>query len=153
MSAGSSHPGTTHNPGGRPRLVFSFGGSVELEGGTGPVTQPEYELTAERTRIGSGPDADLRLDGLDPLHAEIWHVEADQYVVVDRASEHATRVDGDPVVERELHTGDRLELGRWVLVFMRDEQSDHMRPYGGRQGGELSVQRPQEPPEPREPPG
>jgi hypothetical protein len=139
--------GTTDNGGGRPRLVMSLGGSVELPAGSGPVVQPEFELVADRVRIGGGPDADLRLDGLDDLHAEIWHDEHDEYVVVDRARERPTRVDGDPVVERALHTGDRIELGPYVLVFVRDERADHLRPYGGRQGGELSVQRAQPPPD------
>src|SRR4051812_29227796 len=145
MSSGPTNgPASTHTGGGRPRLVFSLGGSVELDTGTGTVSQPEYELTLPTTRIGSAGDADLRLDGLDPLHAEIWHDDADQYVLVDRARQTASRVDGGPVVERELHTGDRIELGRWILVYVRDESADHLRPYGGRQGGELSVQEPQE---------
>ena len=149
MTSSTEGLGTTDNGGGRPRLVFSLGGNVTLEEGVGPVAQPEYELTHERTLIGSGADAHLRLDGLDPLHAEVWHDDSDQYVLVDRARYHASRVDGNPVVEHELHTGDRVELGRWVMVFVRDESADHLRPYGGRQGGELSVQRPQPPPEPR----
>jgi hypothetical protein len=138
--------GTTHQGGGRPRLVLSLGGSVELPDGAGPIVQPEFALVADRVRIGGGPDADLRLEGLDDLHAEIWHDDRDQYVVIDRARARATRVDGDPVVERALHTGDRIELGPYVLVFVRDEQADHLRPYGGRQGGEFSVQRAQPPP-------
>jgi pSer/pThr/pTyr-binding forkhead associated (FHA) protein len=138
--------GTTHNGGGRPRLVLSLGGSVELPAGAGPVVQPEFALDTDRVVIGGGPDADLRLDGLDAVHAEIWHDENDDYVVVDRARSHATRVDGDPVVERALHTGDRIELGPYTLVFVRDERADHLRPYGGRQGGELAVQEAQPPP-------
>src|SRR6478736_973829 len=123
--------GSTHDGVGRPRLVMSLGGSVELPAGSGPVVQPEFELVADRVRIGGGRDADLRLDGLDDLHAEIWHDEHDEYVVVDRA----------------LHTGDRIELGPYVLVFLRDERADHLRPHGGRAGGELSVQRAQPPPD------
>ena len=122
MSSGRDEgPARTYGAG-RPRLVMSFGGSVELVGGEGAVVQPEFELTLETTRIGSGDDADLHLDGIDPVHAEVWHDENDQYVLVDRARERPSRVDGGPVVQHELHTGDRVELGPWVLVFVRDER-------------------------------
>src|SRR6478736_7144051 len=126
--------GSTHDGVGRPRLVMSLGGSVELPAGSGPVVQPEFALVADRVRIGGGPGADLRLDGLDDLHAEIWHDEHDQYVVVDRARERATRVDGDPVVERALYSGDRIQLGPYVLVFVRGEPADRPRPDRRRKG-------------------
>ena len=113
--------GTSNHGGGRARLVLSLGGSVELPAGAGPVVQPEFALDTDRVVIGGGPAADLRLDGLDDVHAEVWHDENDAYVVVDRARSRATRVDGDPVVERTLHTGDRVELGPYTLVFVRDE--------------------------------
>jgi hypothetical protein len=50
---------------------------------------------------------------------------------------------GAPVSSRALHTGDRIELGRWTLSYYREEFADHGRPYSGRQGGELAYQREQ----------
>jgi hypothetical protein len=40
--------------------------------------------------------------------------------------------------EQSLHTGDRIEVGNWTLVYHRAEYADHIRPGGGRQGGEGS---------------
>jgi hypothetical protein len=53
---------TTHDPrgGGCPRLIFAMGG--EAPAGT---EQRQFELLRGVTVIGSGADADLRLDGLD----------------------------------------------------------------------------------------
>lgn len=129
---------TTHDPrgGGRPRLVFALGGSAPA--GT---EQREFDLRRGVTVIGSGPDADLVLAGLDSHHAEIRRDQADEYLLVDLGTSAGSRVDGRPVEERPLHTGDRIELGEWTLTYYREEFADHGRPNGGRQGGELSGHR------------
>lgn len=126
---------TTHAaPGaGRPRLIFIVGD--DWSGGV----PPEYDLVREVTRIGSGPDSDLTLDGLLPEHAEIRHDEHDEYVL------HAHGAAGlDHGVEQSegliLRTGTRVGLGAWAMSFARDEFADHGRPYGGRQGGEYAHQ-------------
>lgn len=131
---------TTHyTPGaGRPRLIFVVGS--ENWDGRPPR---EFNLLPGITRIGSGPDADLRLDGLDPLHAEIRHDENDEYVLFA----HGIVGGGSSTMRPEdgliLRTGARIELGHWRMGFFREEYADHGRPYGGRLGGELSVQKPQ----------
>lgn len=137
---------TTHDPrgGGHPRLIFALGGSAPA--GT---VQREFELLPGVTVIGSGADADLRLAGLREHHAEIRRDEFDEYVYVDLGTSAGSRVDGQPVGEQALHTGDRIELGTWTLSYYREEFADHGRPYGGRQGGELSIQRTQDEPRPR----
>jgi FHA domain len=137
---------TTHDPrgGGRPRLIFSLGG-IALAGSG----QREFDLLPGVTIIGSGADADLRLDGLDQHHAEVRRDAADEYIYVDLASSTGSRVDGQPAGEQVLGTGTRIELGRWTLSYYREEFADHGRPYGGRQGGELSIQPAQEEPRPR----
>jgi hypothetical protein len=140
-------PTTTHaSPGsGRPRLIFVIGS--ENWDGSPPR---EFELRDGVTVIGSGPDADLRLDGLDPIHATITHTDADEYAI-----RLASETDGDvPLLDRDsprrptariLRTGARLELGPWRLGYFRAEFADHGRPFGGRMGGELSRQKPQPP--------
>lgn len=45
-----------------------------------------------------------------------------------------------------LRTGSRLEMGRWTMSYFRSEEADHGRSHGGRIGGELGYQRPQETP-------
>ncbi|MGO1547519.1 MAG: hypothetical protein ACTHXL_09220, partial [Microbacterium gubbeenense] len=42
-----------------------------------------------------------------------------------------------------LRTGASFTAGPWRFVFQREEFADHGRPFGGRQGGELSDQPPQ----------
>jgi hypothetical protein len=126
---------TTHDPsgGGRPRLIFALGGSAPRGS-----EQREFDLPPGVTVIGSAPDADLRLAGLDGRHAEIRHEEGDEYVWVDLGGAAGSRVDGRPMGRQGLHTGDRIEAGTWTLTYYREEFADHGRPDGGRQGGELA---------------
>jgi hypothetical protein len=137
---------TTHDPrgGGRARLVFALG-----ETAPGDTVQREFDLRHGVTTIGSGADTDLRLNGLGEHHAEVRRDEFDEYIYVDLGTPAGSRIDGTPVSSQTLHTGDRIELGTWTLSYYREEFADHGRPYGGRQGGEGSVQRDQDEPRPR----
>jgi hypothetical protein len=143
-------PTTTHYlPGsGRPRLLFTVGS--EYWDGRPPR---EVDLLPEVTRIGSGPEADLRLPGLEPLHAEIRHEADDEYVLYGIAPigggaarpDEGASAEGGSARGRILRTGARIELGSWRLAYFREEFADHGRPFGGRLGGELSHQKPQPP--------
>jgi hypothetical protein len=126
---------STHDPlgGGHPRLILALGGSAPAH------TKPrEFDLRPGVTVIGSAPDADLQLPGLDDHHAEIRRGPGDEYVWVDLGGPAGSSVDGRPMGEQGLHTGDRIEVGSWTLTYYREEFADHGRPGGGRQGGELS---------------
>lgn len=139
---------TTHYlPGsGRPRLIFVIGS----ENWNGQMPR-EFDLLPTGTTIGSGAEADLRLEGLSPVHAEIRHTADDEYVLYpigelagsSLSLETTGRKDGGQV----LRTGARIELGQWKMAYFREEFADHGRPYGGRVGGELARQKPQ--PDPR----
>lgn len=135
---------TTHyTPGsGRPRLIFAVG-SATWDG----KPPREFDLLPERTVIGSGDEADLRLAGLAPVHAEIRHEGDDEYVLYgfDEVGGGGASVEGRRGDGRILRTGARIELGDWRLAYFRAEFADHGRPYGGRVGGELSDQRKQPP--------
>jgi hypothetical protein len=138
------HATTTHAGfgEGNPRLVFVVG-SDDWDG----EPAREFPLDREIVRIGSAPDTDLTLEGLDPLHAEIRHDDNDEYVVfafgdAQLSSDHESGgVEGGHV----LRTGSRVELGDWAMTFSRDEFADHGRPFGGRQGGEGEHQQRQAP--------
>jgi hypothetical protein len=119
--------------GGRPRLVFALG-----DGAPEGSEQREFDLLPGVTVIGSAPDADLQLAGLEDHHAEIRLEEGDEYVWVDLGSAGGSRVDGQPMGQQGLHTGDRIEVGAYTLTYAREEFADHGRPDGGRQGGEFS---------------
>jgi hypothetical protein len=122
---------------GRPRLIIVGGGD-----------RTEVALQHDVTRIGSGPDADIRLDGIGTVAGEVVHDEMDEYVLVPhepaqtsaRPEPMGTVTGQDGVV---LRTGARFALGSWSFVYMRDEFADHGRPYGGREGGEGEHQRSQ----------
>lgn len=137
---------TTHDlrGGGRPRLIFSHDEHA-------PAGSPgrEFALLPGVTFIGSAADADLPLAGLDERHAEIRRDAADEYTYVHVGTRSGSTVDGRPVGQKVLRTGDRIELGGRILAFYREEFADHGRPHGGRLGGEGSRQRPQEEPRPR----
>ena len=130
---------TTHyTPGsGRPRLLFVVGS--ENWNGQAPR---EFDLLPEVTTIGSGPDSDLQLEGLKLLHAQIIHDENDEYVLLP-IGPVAGGTKQEAGVGQILRTGARIEMGQWRMAFFREEFADHGRPYGGRLGGELSVQKPQ----------
>ena len=126
---------------GRPRLVFEVD-SGQWDG----EAAREFDLLMTTTRIGSGADTDLRLDGLDTLHAEIRHDERDEYVLYvfgeAELSSELTSPDEDAIDDdgRILRTGSKVQLGEWAMSFFREEFSDHGRPFGGREGGEGATQ-------------
>lgn len=72
---------TTHysSGGGRPRLILVKDG--EYWDGKMPG---KFNLRTGTTTIGSSDSADLVLEGLEPLHAEIHHTESDEYVLHSR---------------------------------------------------------------------
>ena len=144
-----AHQATSTHAGygeGNPRLVLSHGGWA-YEG----EAQTFFPLDAELTTIGSGPDADIPLDGLAAVHAEIHHDDRDDYVLVLHGEGGAPTVSSGSSVDRPgpqaLHSGASFRVGDWTLTFMRDEFADHGRPFGGREGGEGEVQ-PAQPPRP-----
>lgn len=131
---------TTHDPrrGGNPRLVVTVGNSRLPD--SGMLIHP---LRRDVTTIGSDPACDIRLAGLEPIHAVVEHDDRDELVLHDRAGTRTTRVNGVPIEHRVLRTGARIEIGDWILAYRRAEYADHGRPFGGRIGGELGWQKPQ----------
>jgi hypothetical protein len=133
---------TTHDPdgGGNPRLIMAPGAH--------PLPDDEqrtFRLRNHVTTIGSGVACDIRLPGLEDVHAEIRHDEADEFVLVRRSPPGGVRVNGAPVDTALLRTSSRISLGGWTVSFYREEFADHGRPFGGRVGGEIGRQRPQPP--------
>lgn len=103
---------------------------------------PVFWLTSG-DRIGSGSDCEIRLPGLADVHAVVVHDEDDEWVVETVGG--TTKVHGVPVMRQILRTGTAVVVGEHRLSFFREEYADHGRPYGGRIGGELGRQRPQDP--------
>lgn len=132
-------PTTTHysRGGGKPRIIF-----VKDSDSWDGKAPKMLEITQEVLEIGSDPSAGLLLSGLKPTHARIVHNELDEYVLVAEGAVGGS-VGLKPGSEYTLRSGARIELGQWRLIFHREEYADHGRPFGGRNGGELSFQKPQ----------
>lgn len=122
---------------GSPRLYLPLGGSwqsVDTDGVHTDVGQRAVLLAPGRLVLGSGPDADLRVD--DPAvaaaHAEV--VSSSRAVHLrDLVGTGVVRVDGVPVLDADLVDGNRVTVAGHDLVFRRDAD-----PGTGRQGGEGS---------------
>ncbi len=128
---------------GHPRLLFVI--DAERWDGHPPLI---FDLNKTVTTIGSSPLSDLVLSGAEPFHAEIRHVEQDEYVLypfspagtgIDPVNTTASWAEGGVV----LRTGARVQIAGWKMAFFREEYADHGRPYGGRAGGEWAHQRTQ----------
>ncbi|WP_240977231.1 FHA domain-containing protein [Planctomonas sp. JC2975] len=131
--------GTTHAGwgAGEPRLLVSGGDRRFV-----------FDLDEDGIRIGSAADCDLRLEGLDALHAHIRHDDRDEYLLSLVGAGETTvapEISDAPADETILRTGARFVLGQWTFVFQREEFADHGRPFGGREGGEGDVQQGQPP--------
>jgi pSer/pThr/pTyr-binding forkhead associated (FHA) protein len=76
-------------------------------------THVEFPLTAEVTTIGRDETADVVIDEnlVSRLHARIER-RGERYVVIDLGSTNLTRVNTEPVVEKELSPGDELRFAR-----------------------------------------
>lgn len=130
---------TTHaaRGAGRPRLVLAR-----------TTEDRQFPLESDCVLIGSAPDNDIVLPGIEPQHARIDHDEHDEYVLTLLGPGEMNALSrSDDSRSEVLRTGAQFTMGEWTLVFMREEFADHGRPYGGRQGGELSDQ-PLQPPRP-----
>ena len=125
-------------------MIFSLGPHPR----EGDVQRVEY-LTRQRTTLGSAPDCDVLVPGLQPLHAVIERTEDDEYVLTHVASGGSSTVAGVPARQTRLRTGSGILLDTTRLTYFREEYADHGRPYGGRLGGEIGYQRPQRTPRTR----
>jgi hypothetical protein len=75
-----------------------------------------HELQPGATRIGRTPDNDLPIDELavSAHHCEICYQDG-IIVVRDLDSAAGTFVDGEPITEREIHAGQTLGLGAFLV--------------------------------------
>ncbi len=120
---------------GHPRIAPVLGGSLRHADDELP---DEVPLPTGDHVVGRAPDADLRIDHptVSPRHALLRVRPDGQVVARDLGTVNGVLVDGIPVLEAQLHDGNRLVLGEAQLVFRTDPQSDD----GGRQGGEKGEQ-------------
>lgn len=79
-----------------------------------------FELTVPAVSIGrdSGNRIQLHDTEVSRRHAEIRRVD-DRYLLVDLNSSNGTLVNGKPVREHFLNSGDQVQVGRTLMLFTR----------------------------------
>lgn len=77
-----------------------------------------FDLDRPVVTLGRHSDRTIQVD--DPeasrRHAEIRRV-GDTYILRDEGSTNGTEVNGEPVIEHELHDGDEISIGSATLMF------------------------------------
>jgi len=81
-----------------------------------------YQLTATRTVLGRGSEADIVVDdpGVSRKHAEIT-LTGDGAVIKDLGSTNGTFVDEQRISTRRLHDGTQINMGRTRITFNSPE--------------------------------
>lgn len=98
----------------RHRIVVTSGGEPG-GAGEGDRTVP---LVSPVTVLGrsAGVDVQLADPGVSRRHAEL-HLTGDAVRLLDASSTNGTTVNGEPVRVRQLHHGDRIQVGNTVLIY------------------------------------
>lgn len=78
----------------------------------------DVRLTREKSVIGKGMDADIRLndDFASKLHAVI-HFEEERFFISDLGSTNHTWLNGKKIIKEELQDGDFIRIGHQEMVF------------------------------------
>ena len=90
----------------------------KLKGTSGSVINQSFPF-GESIVLGSSADCDVQLDeaGVSPQHAEILLIGDKSLLLKDLDSETGTLLNGVPVTETLLGSGDEIRIGtcRWML--------------------------------------
>lgn len=106
----------SHEPDDLPALEPGTGMLVVVRG---PNAGSRFLLDRDATTIGRHPDADIFLDDVtvSRRHVEVLR-SPDGVLVKDLGSLNGTYVGGERVEERELVTGEELQIGRFKLLYV-----------------------------------
>jgi pSer/pThr/pTyr-binding forkhead associated (FHA) protein len=98
-----------------PRLVWKKTDGSEVE----------FPLEGAVIVVGRDEEADICVDEalVSRTHARIERRE-DRFYVLDLGSTNLTRVNGEPVTERELRHGDEVKFARAVCQFLNEATRD-----------------------------
>lgn len=88
----------------------------------GPNAGARFLLDQDTTTAGRHPEADIFLDDVtvSRRHAEFRRNEG-EFEVVDVGSLNGTYVNREPRNSQTLSTGDEIQIGKFRLVFIADE--------------------------------
>ena len=87
----------------------------------GPITGSRFLLGHTVTSAGRHPDSDICLDDVtvSRRHAE-FHLQGDEFRLVDNGSLNGTYVNREPVESIVLAHGDVIQMGKFRLVFLTE---------------------------------
>ena len=96
-----------------PKMIVSIDG----------VVIKEVQLTKERTMLGRRPYNDIVIDNLavSGEHA-VMHMTEHEVEVEDLGSTNGTYVNGKAIKRLVLRNGDTIEVGKYKIRFLQDEQ-------------------------------
>lgn len=90
----------------------------KLKGTSGGVINQSFPF-GELIVVGSSADCDIQLDeaGVSSRHAEIRLIDGKSLLLKDLGSKTGTLLNGEPVTETLLGSGDEIRIGtcRWML--------------------------------------
>ena len=90
----------------------------KLKGTSGSVINQSFPFV-DSIVLGSSADCDVQLDepGVAARHAEIRLIDGNSLLLKDLDSETGTLLNGEPVIETLLGSGDEIRIGtcRWML--------------------------------------
>jgi pSer/pThr/pTyr-binding forkhead associated (FHA) protein len=90
----------------------------KLKGSAGSVINQSFPIR-ETLLLGSSPDCDVQIDeaGIAPRHAEIRLLDGKQLRLKDLGSAAGTLLNGEPVQETLLGSGDEIRIGTCRLML------------------------------------
>jgi len=90
----------------------------KLKGTSGSVINQSFPF-GESIVLGSSPECDVQIDEprVSPRHAEICLIDGNALLLKDLGSTSGTLLNGEPVIETLLGSGDEIRIGtcRWML--------------------------------------
>ena len=103
--------------------------AAELEALTGPLKGNSIPLSEPEISIGREPSNQISLlDASVSRRHCLIRQEDGQFKIQDLQSRNSTFVNGVPVTERILDSGDEIKVGNSVLVFvLPDDRADRQR--------------------------
>jgi len=98
-----------------PKMIVSIDG----------VVIKEVQLTKERTTLGRRPYNDVVIDNLavSGEHA-VLHMSGDDVEIEDLGSTNGTYVNGKAAKRHPLHNGDTIEVGKYKIRFLNENQGE-----------------------------
>ncbi len=90
----------------------------KLKGTSGSVINQSFPFD-ELIVLGSSSDCDVQLDeaGVSPQHAQIRRIGDSSLLLKDLGSEVGTLLNGEPVSESQLGSGDEIRIGTCRLML------------------------------------